>query len=107
MFRAEKLSVVVIVLEANFGKLAGIKREVRRNARALASKYIIRIIGAFVAVDIFATQAGNPARLEPPEHLGIKAPIPQRLRWERGRCIGADFKPLLQGFPLPPHNSTP
>src|SRR5436190_15628077 len=101
MFGAKKLPVVVIVLESNLGKFAGIESQVRGNACAFTSEYIVWIICGFVAIDVFTTHSCDPTRLEAPEHLRIEAPVAQRLGRQRCGCVGLGLKPLIERFGLP------
>src|SRR5262245_39630724 len=71
---AEQFAVIVVVLQADFRELARIERQHWGDARAFVAKHIERIVSALVAIDVFAAQPGDPARLEPPEHLRIKSP---------------------------------
>src|SRR5262245_43445098 len=101
MFGAEQLALVVIVLQANFRKLARVESQVGRNARALITEDIAGIVSAWIAICVFAAQAGHPARFKPPKHLGVKAPITQVFCRKPARRIASRFETLIQGFSLP------
>src|SRR5256885_112776 len=101
MFIAEVLAVVVIVLDANLGELAGIEGQVWGDTRALAAEDVLRIECAGVSIGPFAAKASNPSRFEAPKQLRIKTPIAQRLGRERRGEVGAGLKTLVKRFGLP------
>src|ERR1041385_5866428 len=101
MVCAEEFSMIVIILQTDFRKFAGIKCQGRRDADAFAAKNIARIERSVIAVRIFAPQARHPAGVETPEHLRIKSPIAQRFGWKRGGRVGPGIKYLVKPFCLP------
>src|ERR1019366_2334248 len=99
----EQRAVVVIVLQPDFGKFAGIKCQRRRHALALAAKHVLRIKRAGVAVGIFAAQTGDPAWFETPKHLRIRAPVAQRFGGQGSdrSWIGPGVKNFVERLGLP------
>src|SRR5258708_28002459 len=100
MFSAKELAMVVIVLKADLGKLARIKGQVWRDSGSLAAEDVIWVVSAMVAVGPFPTQTADPTRLETPQHLRIKTPVPQSLRRERRYRIDGRFETLVERLGL-------
>lgn len=82
MFSPKVLPVIPIVLEADLGELTRIKRQVGRNARALAAENVLGVVSAGIAIDVFAPETSHPAQLKPPQHLRVK---PQSRKVSAGR----------------------
>src|SRR5438874_1805591 len=102
MFIAEKLAVVVVVLQPKLREFARIKREHGRDARAVASRQrVVRVVGARVTRDEFAAQSGHPARAKTPEHLTVKSVVLQSFRRQPNGGISARFVPTEHRFGLP------
>ena len=101
MFVAKMFAVVVIVLEADLGKFAGIKGDIGRNARSLSAEDVLGIESAVVPINPFAAKTGDPSRLEAPKQLRIEAIVAESFCWQSRGDIFTGFKALVERLGLP------
>jgi hypothetical protein len=70
MLVAERLPVVVVVLQPQLGELCRIKRQVRRDAGAIGARIRIdRVVRTGISGDVLTAQACNPATAKTPKRL--------------------------------------
>ena len=75
MFGPDEFAVIVVILEADFGKFAGIESQDRSDTRALTAIDIAGVVSAVITIGVFAAQADHPTGMESPKDLGVEAPI--------------------------------
>src|ERR1043166_878738 len=93
--------MIVVILQPDFRKLGRIKCQARGEAGAFATEHVEGIKGPGIAGDIFSAEPGDPARLEPPKELRIKAPVLQSFRRQKGRGAGSSLEAAVEPFALP------
>src|SRR5262245_45409341 len=93
--------MVVVVLDTQFREFAWVESDVRRHANPFAPEHIRSIVGAGIAVRVFSSQPGDPARMKTPERLRIEAPVPESFGRQTGGWVSASLEALEQSFRLP------
>src|SRR5436190_4642453 len=98
---SKQFPLIVVVLQPQFGKFAGIESEVWRHPGPFCPKDVLRVVCARVAIGVLTTQPGNPAEFEAPQYLGVKSPVPQVFGGKPHRWVRPRAKSLIQRLRLP------
>src|SRR5689334_15744163 len=81
MIGADILAVIIVVLQSNFGELAGVIRQRGRNSPA-SVPIRVRAERRVVPGDIVATERSDPSFAEAIRNLRVESPIAEGLRWQ-------------------------
>src|SRR6478672_10021618 len=100
---AEKLPVIVVVLQANLGEFAWEERQLRGKPIPFTAKRIAGVEGGVVAGDVIAAQADVPACRETVEDLRVDPTVADGFPGQRhGReRVGGGAEAAIQRLGLP------
>src|SRR5205814_9895130 len=100
VFITKRSALIVIVLEPDLRKLAGVPGQIRRDPSAVTAENVACVESALVAGDELAAQTRHPTRFDAPQSLRVKAPVAQVLGGQTGGQVLGSAEPPVKRLRL-------